>query len=47
MCDEVNIYDNSKKFRQIIYISEGKLIWKDKNLPDWSRSILEYFNNIL
>ncbi|KGK86574.1 zeta toxin family protein [Clostridium sp. HMP27] len=46
MCDEVNIYDNSEKFRQIIYISEGKLIWKDKNLPDWSKSILEYFNNI-
>lgn len=43
MCDEVNIYDNSEKFRQLIYISEGSLIWKDKNLPDWGKSILEYF----
>ncbi|QAT39877.1 zeta toxin family protein [Clostridium sp. JN-9] len=40
MCDEVNIYDNTVKFREVIYINKGNLFWKDRNLPMWTNNIL-------
>lgn len=39
MCDEVNIYDNTYKFIQLINIKSGKLTWKDKIMPELARII--------
>lgn len=33
ICDEVNIYDNTDEFMQLINIKSGKLTWKDKIMP--------------
>ena len=32
ICDEINIYDNTEMFREIIDFQNGKSIWKDKKL---------------
>lgn len=40
VCNEINIYDNTNKFRHIGYICNGKIIWKKDILPEWSSSIL-------
>lgn len=39
-CDEINIYDNSEMFREIINIENGKIIWKADNVPLWAKIIL-------
>ncbi|KEJ00138.1 ATPase [Clostridium botulinum A2B7 92] len=41
MCDEVNIYDNTEVLREIIYLKNDKIIWKDKRIPNWANNILE------
>ncbi|MCF4015814.1 zeta toxin family protein [Clostridium sporogenes] len=41
MCDEVNIYDNTEVLREIIYLKNDKIIWKDKKIPNWANNILE------
>ena len=41
ICDEVNIYDNTEVLREVIYLKKGKLIWKDKKIPNWSKNILQ------
>lgn len=30
ICDEVNIYDNSEVLREVIYLQNGKIIWRNK-----------------
>ncbi|EPS48965.1 putative ATPase [Clostridium botulinum A1 str. CFSAN002368] len=30
MCDEVNIYDNTEILREIIYLKNDKIVWRDK-----------------
>lgn len=40
ICDEVNIYDNSEVLREVIYLKNGKIIWKDKKIPKWANNIL-------
>ncbi|EPY2276338.1 ATPase [Clostridium sporogenes] len=41
MCDEVNIYDNTEVLREIIYLKNDKIIWRDKKIPNWANNILE------
>lgn len=41
MCDEVNIYDNTEVLREIIYLKNDKIIWRDKKIPNWGNNILE------
>lgn len=38
-CDEINIYDNSEMFREIINIENGQIIWHDRHMPKWVKSI--------
>jgi predicted ABC-type ATPase len=40
LCDEVNIYDNTREFIQLINIKSGKLIWENKIMPKWTKIIL-------
>ncbi|OOM80298.1 hypothetical protein CLPUN_13370 [Clostridium puniceum] len=41
ICDEVNIYDNTNEFIQLINIKNGTLIWRDKIMPEWAKTILK------
>lgn len=41
MCDEINVYDNTEVLREIIYLKQGKIIWIDKNIPNWTNNILQ------
>ena len=41
ICDEVNIYDNTEVLREVIYFKEGKVIWRDKKIPNWANNILQ------
>ncbi|AJD28969.1 ATPase [Clostridium botulinum] len=41
MCDEVNIYDNTEILREIIYLKNDKIVWRDKKIPNWADNILE------
>lgn len=40
LCDEVNIYDNSYMFKDIVYYRNGDLIWKDNAIPSWAKFLL-------
>ena len=40
ICDEINIYDNTEIFKEIIDFEKGKLIWKDIVIPDWAKDII-------
>lgn len=37
--DEINVYDNTEMFREIVYIKDSNLIWKDKKMPSWAMNI--------
>lgn len=41
ICDEINIYDNTEMFKEIIDFENGKIKWIATNLPEWTRSIIE------
>lgn len=41
LCDEVNIYDNTEVLKEVIYLKDGKIIWKDKKIPNWANNILQ------
>lgn len=41
ICDEINIYDNTDIFKEIIDFKDGKIIWKDENLPTWTSNIFK------
>lgn len=40
LCDEINIYDNTDIFKLVGLIKNGNVIWKDKKVPSWAKSIL-------
>ncbi|MGH4122223.1 MAG: hypothetical protein ACREV6_04710 [Clostridium sp.] len=40
ICDEINVYDNTQIFKEIINFKDGNLIWKGKNMPSWTNNIL-------
>ena len=40
ICDEINIYDNTEIFKEIIDFEKGKLIWKDIVIPNWANDII-------
>lgn len=40
LCNEINIYDNTDIFKLVIFIKNGKIMWYDKNLPNWTRTIM-------
>ena len=35
MCNKINIYDNSEMFKLVMVFNNGKMIWKDKKIPNW------------
>lgn len=39
ICDEINIYDNTTRFREVINIENGHLIWKSNIIPQWIKDI--------
>lgn len=41
ICDEVNIYDNTEMLKEVIYLKDNKIIWRDKKMPNWANNILE------
>lgn len=41
LCDEINIYDNTHRFKEIMYFKDGKLVWSDKDIPKWARDLLD------
>ncbi|MBU3179506.1 zeta toxin family protein [Clostridium estertheticum] len=41
ICDEINVYDNTEKFKQVIDLRDGDIIWKDKNMPSWTDDLLD------
>ena len=41
ICDEVNIYDNTDRFKEIIYFKDGNLIWNDNMLPKWVNKLVK------
>ncbi|WP_138202900.1 zeta toxin family protein [Haloimpatiens lingqiaonensis] len=43
VCNEVNIYDNTEIFKEIAFLSDGKLIWKELNTPKWFKEVLEKY----
>lgn len=32
---DINIYDNTDMFKLVMVISDGKIVWKDRNAPKW------------
>ncbi|MBC2426170.1 MULTISPECIES: zeta toxin family protein [Clostridium] len=36
ICDEISIYDNTDRFREIMDFQNGILVWADKNIPKWA-----------
>lgn len=40
ICDEINVYDNTEILREIIYLKQGKIVWRDKNTLNWTKNIL-------
>ncbi|RMD04173.1 ATPase [Clostridium autoethanogenum] len=41
ICDEMNIYDNTKQIEEIAYLVNGAIKWKSENMPKWIRKILK------
>ncbi|MDP4177539.1 MAG: zeta toxin family protein [Bacillota bacterium] len=41
ICDEINIYDNTKQIEEIAYIVNGNLIWASENMSAWVDPILK------
>lgn len=41
LCDEVNIYDNTDLFKEIIYFKNSKILWRDEKIPNWTSNILQ------
>ena len=39
--DEVNIYDNTYKFKEIIYFKNGNLVWNDNLIPNWANKLVK------
>lgn len=40
ICDEINIYDNTEMFKEIVNIKNGNILWRANNIPSWANIIL-------
>lgn len=40
ICDEINIYDNTEMFKEIVNIKNGNILWKANSIPSWVNVIL-------
>ena len=40
ICDEINIYDNTEMFKEIVNIKNGNILWRANNIPSWANAIL-------
>ncbi|AKA69446.1 MULTISPECIES: zeta toxin family protein [Clostridium] len=43
ICDKINIYDNTEMLKIVMSIENGKIVWKDRKIPNW---ICNSFKNI-
>ena len=41
VCDEINVYDNTDMFKEVIDFENGKIKWSAASLPEWTQKILE------
>jgi len=41
VCDEINVYDNTKQIEEIAYLVNGNVKWKSESMPKWSRKVIE------
>lgn len=41
LCDEVNIYDNTDLFKEVIYLKNSKILWREEKIPNWTNNILQ------
>jgi len=41
VCDEVNIYDNTEVLKEVIYLKNDEIIWREKKIPNWANDILK------
>lgn len=41
ICDKINVYDNSEKFKLVMIIKNGEVIWNDNKIPNWLNSNLK------
>lgn len=41
ICDEINIYDNTKQIEEIAYAVNGSVRWISEDMPTWINSILK------
>ena len=41
ICNEINIYDNTNKFKHVAYMCDGIIKWKRDIVPKWSQNILK------
>ena len=41
ICNEINMYDNTNKFKDVAYMCDGIIKWKRDIIPRWSRNILK------
>lgn len=35
VCNKINIYDNTDLLKLVMVIVDGKIVWKDRNIPNW------------
>ena len=40
ICDEINIYDNTEMFKEIVNIKNGNILWRANNISRWANIIL-------
>lgn len=41
ICDEINIYDNTRNIDEIVYLVNSNVIWKSDYIPKWLNEILK------
>lgn len=41
ICDKINIYDNTEMFRIVMVIENENIVWQDKKLPNWLKSVIK------
>ena len=41
LCDEVNIYDNTNQFVELINIKDKKIKWMNNTLPEWVKDVIK------
>jgi len=46
LCDNINIYDNTKNFYTVLTVKERKIKYVSKNIPPYFSEIIEYIQKI-